>query len=113
MIHGCREWQKSGLAPPAAVINATAAYLEAEDAISAWIEECCVCEPGTWGAANQLFASWKLWADQAGEFVGSAKRFGQNLETRGFTPQRKRDGRGYVGISSLSASTAYERGYEG
>ncbi len=34
-IRGC------GLAPPEAVRAATAAYLEAEDALMAWVEECC------------------------------------------------------------------------
>lgn len=31
MIEGCLEWQQCGLAPPAAVTDATAAYLEAEE----------------------------------------------------------------------------------
>jgi putative DNA primase/helicase len=98
MIAGCLEWQAAGLRPPAAVLEATAAYLEAEDAISSWIEECCVKDRTAWGAATGLFNSWKLWAEASGEFVGSAKRFGQNLETRGYVPQRKRNGRGYLGI---------------
>ena len=34
-IKGCLDWQENGLAPPAAVTEATAAYLEAEDAIAA------------------------------------------------------------------------------
>jgi putative DNA primase/helicase len=98
MIEGCLDWQRRGLCPPNAVLAATAAYLDAEDAISAWIDECCGRDPSAWSAATELFASWKQWAEQAGEFVGSAKRFGQNLEARGFSPQRKRDGRGYVGL---------------
>ena len=41
MIDGCVAWQKRGLAPPKVVTAATEAYLKAEDAVSAWIEECC------------------------------------------------------------------------
>jgi putative DNA primase/helicase len=41
MIEGCRSWQDQGLDPPEAVTEATEAYLEAEDAMGAWIEECC------------------------------------------------------------------------
>lgn len=108
MIEGCLEWQRIGLKPPAAVLDATAAYLEAEDAMSAWIDDCCSRDPSSWGFANELFQSWKLWAEAAGEFVGSAKRFGQNLETRGFPSQRKRDGRGYVGIDLLRTSSEYQ-----
>ena len=41
MIEGCTIWQKQGLNPPRVVTDATAAYLESEDAIAAWIEDCC------------------------------------------------------------------------
>jgi putative DNA primase/helicase len=33
MIEGCLAWQESGLNPPAAVLTATAAYLEAEECL--------------------------------------------------------------------------------
>ena len=33
MVEGCLEWQRIGLAPPKVVAEATAAYLEAEDAV--------------------------------------------------------------------------------
>ena len=45
MVAGCLEWQRIGLAPPKVVTEATAAYLEAEDAVLAWTEECCEFEP--------------------------------------------------------------------
>jgi putative DNA primase/helicase len=40
MIAGAVEWQHIGLAPPTVVTDATAAYLESEDAVSLWLEEC-------------------------------------------------------------------------
>jgi putative DNA primase/helicase len=40
-IKGCLEWQRLGLAPPAAVRDASAAYFEEEDTLSHWIDECC------------------------------------------------------------------------
>lgn len=107
MIEGCLEWQATGLCPPKVVQDATAAYLEAEDAISTWIEECCLRDPMAWGSATALFNSWKVWAEAAGETVSSAKRFGQNLESRGYVPQRKRDGRGYVGIQVAEPHSSY------
>lgn len=99
MVEGCLEWQKNGLRPPAAVLDATAAYLDAEDALSAWIDDCCIREASAWTSSSELFASWKSWADAAGEYVGSAKRFAQNLETRGLTAIRKMTGRGFQGLS--------------
>jgi putative DNA primase/helicase len=98
MIQGCLQWQSIGLAPPPAVRDATAAYLEAEDAVGAWIEECCQCSPQAWGSRRTLFADWSRWATSAGEYVGSQRRFIQALETRGFVPERKRTGRGFAGI---------------
>ncbi len=98
MIDGCLAWQQHGLCPPPAVVEATAAYLEAEDALSAWIDECCTRDADAWTASNTLFSSWKAWAERAGEFVGSSKRFAQNLETRGFHPHRKTNGRGFQGL---------------
>ena len=98
MIRGCLQWQEKGLAPPEAVTAATAAYLEAEDAIAAWIEECCEIEQDHWESSADLFSSWKMCAERAGENAGSAKRFGQALETRGILPHRKNCGRGFVGL---------------
>ena len=39
MIEGCLAWQQTGLRPSNAVRSATDAYLQAEDAMAAWIEE--------------------------------------------------------------------------
>lgn len=99
MIEGCLDWQREGLRPPEAVKAATAAYLEAEDATAAWIDEKCIVDPSAWSPSGTLYASWKAWADAQGEFAGSAKRFGQVLETRGFQPFRKNTGRGFLGIA--------------
>jgi putative DNA primase/helicase len=98
MIQGCLEWQRIGLAPPKAVRHATEAYLEAEDAVGAWIEECCQRRPQAWESRGTLFTAWNRWATTAGEYVGSQRRFIQALETRGFVPVRKNSGRGFAGI---------------
>lgn len=110
MIEGCLDWRSMGLRPPPAVVEATAAYLDAEDAVSAWIDERCLRSPAAWSPAGELFSSWKAWAEAAGEFVGSAKRFGQNLETRGFAPHRRRDGRGYLGLELLRGDNGDRHG---
>jgi P4 family phage/plasmid primase-like protien len=98
-VDGCLAWQAKGLAPPAAVREATAEYLEAEDAIRQWIEE--RCDVGVaYGPANAsaLFASWRTWAEAAGEWAGSQKRFSQALLDRGFRQQRTAKGMQFLGI---------------
>lgn len=99
-IDGCLMWQRDGLHPPASVRDATAEYLEAEDALALWLDECTTENPNGWANSTALYQSWKGWAERAGEYVGPQKRFGAMLEERGFRP--KREGhtgrRGYVGL---------------
>lgn len=89
-IDGCLEWQRIGLNPPAIVLSATEAYLASEDALSQWMAERCCVDPVYSDRATKLFTSWKGWAESAGEFVGSQKRFIQALEDRKF--ERVREG---------------------
>jgi putative DNA primase/helicase len=99
MIGGCTEWREHGLDPPTVVSAATTAYLEAEDAINAWLEDCCDRNPQAWHKSAELFASWSSWATRSGEFIGSLKRFVQQLEEKGVVPQRDRsEGRGFRGL---------------
>ena len=98
MIDGCLAWQRTGLQPPSTVKEATAAYLDGEDAVAAWVDETCEVNPQAWEKTSNLYASWKAWADKSGEHAGSAKRFGQNLEARGYSLRRKNTARGFIGI---------------
>jgi putative DNA primase/helicase len=98
MIQGCLEWQDGGLQPPEAVRNATAAYLQAEDSIATWIDDCCQLDPQAWEPTDKLYASWRAWATQAGEPVGSEKNLVQNLKDRGFRPHRTNAQRGLYGL---------------
>ena len=98
-IEGCLEWQRIGLAPPAAVVDATAEYMAAEDAAANWIEECCITGGPTHSASSELFGSWKAWAEAAGEPPGSQKAFSQRLIGKGFEARRLPGGRaGFVGL---------------
>lgn len=101
MVAGCLDWQRSGLRPPQAVLDATAAYLEAEDAFSAWLEEKCQRDVKGWETSADLFASWKAWAELAGENPGSMKRFAQQIELNGAVPQRNMRARGFAGLQLI------------
>ena len=97
-ITGCLAWQREGLNPPERVLAATADYLEGQDAVSSWLDECCERDPKAWESRCNLFASWKAWAERAGEFVLPRRRFLDALEMRGVTPQRRNNGRGFYGV---------------
>ncbi len=104
MIEGCLEWQRIGLAPPAAVTNATAEYLSAEDTIGNWIEAECDRDPNAWSATTELYSAWKSWADRSSEHAGTTKAFTQKMVDRGFIQHRVTTGRGFYGLR-LNRST--------
>jgi len=97
MVAGAMEWQKIGLAPPPTVADATNQYLESEDAVSLWLDECTVADKDAWESNSVLFASWKTWTEQTGEYTGTQRRFLQNLETKGLIWERHKHARGYRG----------------
>ncbi len=70
-------------------IRATDAYLEAEDAMATWLQECCTLGPMYQTTTADLFASWRGWAQRSGEPEGSQKRFSQSLQAHGFEPSRQ------------------------
>lgn len=98
MITGCLQWQEIGLAPPHCVTEATDKYLEGEDATQMFLDDCCTLGAQKWTASDDLFVEWQTWAEAHGEFVGSAKRFGQSLEAHGLKPH-KAGKRGYQGVA--------------
>jgi putative DNA primase/helicase len=102
-IEGCLLWQRNGLAPPAAVQLATASYLEAEDTLGAWLECAGSRDANAFELSKDLYVSWKRWADAAGEYVGSERKFVQRLEDRGDKVglKRARDAEGRRGFTCL------------
>ena len=90
-----------GVAAPKAVTEATAEYLNSEDAIAAWIEERCERDPNAWSGASALFASWASWAAKSGEALGSQKKFSRMLVDRKFPKHDVTAGRGFYGLRIL------------
>ena len=107
MIDGCLEWQEKGLCPPEHVVDATNEYLSAQDIIALWIEDRCRQGPEFKAATSELYASFKIWCEQAGEYVTSMKRFSQNLEAHGY--QRTRLSTGRKGFEGLCPKANYEK----
>ncbi len=99
-VEGCLAWQREGLLPPDCVLSATEEYFEAEDALGQWMDESCDLTPEAKVASSDLYANWREWAERAGEYVGSIKRFSELLVTRNFAPTRLHGGkRGFKGLA--------------
>lgn len=98
MLEGCAEWQRMGLAPPAVVLDATAAYFDDEDALAAWMQESCELETTAFSGVAALHGSYQAWAERAGEKFFGTKRFSQMLEERGLQRDRGGNVRGFRGL---------------
>ena len=86
-IDGCLDWQEHGLARPAIVNDATAAYFDSQDLLGQWLDEKCKCggDPVfSFETAGRLYKSWSAYCEAAGDPPGSCKSFGDQLERRGF-----------------------------
>lgn len=102
MTQGCLDWQRDGLQTPERVRAATAEYLEAEDSINLWLEECCKTG-GTMAFAStrELWKSWREWCDAANERSGTQRKLTEALKDRGFNYKRTTHARGFDGITVL------------
>jgi len=69
MVAGCRAWHEDGhrLGDVAAVTEATAAYRQEMDVLSAFLSDCTVPEPGAAASVAGLYEEWRRWAEANGE----------------------------------------------
>lgn len=99
-VQGCIDWQRVGLSPPAAVVDATGDYLEAQDAFGAWLIDRVERRAGSFESSAALFGNWRIWAETAQEFVGAEKAFAERLQARGFVKTRRHGGtRGFADVA--------------
>jgi putative DNA primase/helicase len=96
-VAGCQSWLAGGLRAPSAVLAATNEYLEQQDVLAAWIDECCEESIGT-SKSSSLYASYKAWSERAGEFALPMKRWSAAMEGRGFQSKRMTSGVMYAGL---------------
>lgn len=82
MIAGCLAWQKDGLAPPLSVLDSTALYFDAEDGVGRWLRERCERVDDETVLTQDLYLSWREWANANGEHVGSLMRLSKALIQR-------------------------------
>lgn len=101
MIDGCIDWQQNGLVRPQCVVDATAEYFGDQDLFRHWLDEECICEPGSINvseASSVLFKSWSDYAKAAGNKPGTASTFKDNLTAAGFKFYRGPKAREFYGI---------------
>ncbi|WP_052042020.1 phage/plasmid primase, P4 family, partial [Ralstonia solanacearum] len=112
-IDGCLDWQTNGLVRPAVVVDATREYFEDQDVFGQWLEECCEREPRHNDTSAELFASWKRYAEAAGEKAGNTKTFGEAMRKRGFATWRTKSARGFEGVRVIPRAAAHDPRFPG
>ena len=76
-VRGCLDWQKKGLAPPPAVIDASKEYRRSEDLIQSFIDDCCFESSGAEVTARDLYDTFKKWFEiNVSRRALSQKKFG-------------------------------------
>lgn len=104
-VDGCLLWQREGLKPPAAVMDATAEYKTEMDVLAAFLGECC--ETGSYETqASELFKAYLQWAKDNNEYEMTSTKFGRELAKR-FDKARKNAGFIYRGLRVREANKPY------
>jgi putative DNA primase/helicase len=98
MIDGCLVWQQIGLAPPAAVIEATDKYLEAQDLLAQFLDEFCEIDKRFTEQSSKLYQCWQTFCETAGEKPGSRSGFKEALEQKDFKYDRSERARAFRGL---------------
>lgn len=98
-IHGCLEWQASGLDVPKSVANDVQNYREEMDWIGQWLADCCITGTSKTIKANDLYYCYTEWAKSNGMHPSTSTAFGRKLTERGFTKIRRADGYWYQGLT--------------
>ena len=99
---GYTEWQQSGLGMAQAVRVATKSYKGDMDLFGQFLSDRCVRDHLREATAGDLYATYRQWAETAGERVQSQRWLSLRLSERGF-PSRKSNGVKYwIGIGLRS-----------
>ena len=96
-IKGCLDWQKQGLAEPAVVTTAVAAYRAEMDVIQQWIDDRCSVAPAADWKSSEAYYSYSNWAQGSGYKPMALGMFSRDMEKRHPKVKRK-DANYFVGI---------------
>jgi putative DNA primase/helicase len=97
-MHGCLEWRKIGLDPPASVLQSTQKYRDDNNSVGQWIESACSLDPKVRTSMKDLHDSYISWCDSSGLEPLSVALFGKELTRLGLEIVKSKKGNGRLGI---------------
>ncbi len=85
VLDGCAEWLRNGLQVPKCIMDATEQYVEAEDVLGQWLEECCDRGDDRLDGASG-YRNYSDWCEKQGERAQSRRGWSNAMVERGFKP---------------------------
>lgn len=105
IVQGALDYQQNGLNPPLGVVAAKEEYREEMDLLKDWMDSCCLFDVNMETTSEELFQSWKGYAERNGvlRLLPSKNHLSRKLDGR-FKKQNigKRKVKGFVGIGLRS-----------
>lgn len=98
-VQGCLDWQREGLNPPAAILDAVKEYREESDTLGRFIEEHCELRKLAQIKTTDFFKRYQEYAEAAGERWMPSKDLPHEMQRRGYEHKRGAQGiRLYIGV---------------
>ena len=87
------DWKKNGLIIPSTIRRDKKLYVEEQDIIAPWLEECCdvnLLENKFIATTSQLYMCYKEWCKKDGDNPVTKKTFGKLLQDKGIRSDKRR-----------------------
>ncbi len=97
-IEGALLWQQQGLAAPETVKAASAEYLEDEDTLGQFVDECLSGAPGGFVPMKALYSAFRSWCSEQGMHSPWTQRaLTTAMKERGYVVKHRKTGNGLLG----------------
>lgn len=100
IVEGAKKFHAAGcrLEVPERVRQATGEYVEEEDWIGQFTDECCMAEEGAQAYGGELYNTYQRWAGARGDYVRRGNDFARALATAGYVKKRTKNGAVWIGL---------------
>lgn len=108
MVEGAVAWYKHGLQVSPCIHQATQEYRKDQNVLGQFIEEKCSQSPEQWVGKTPLYDSYKMWAEQSGEYVMAKTEFLERMGTMFEDGKSGPRGRHFKGIGLKTGGQAFD-----
>jgi putative DNA primase/helicase len=102
IVEGAQAWLNEGTAPPGAVREMTADYLDDQDLIGQWLDECCERDAKASERLSDLHRDYAHWCERQGTGPKSNLALSAHLVSAGFRKASTMVGKVFYGLRKRS-----------